>query len=341
MRELSVDNVVEYLRETARISDGPARAELLGGGVSNVVLRVTSPDGVIVLKQSRAQLRTKAAWYSDLDRVYREQAVMEAVGPLLPAGTVPAVLFADRPNYLFAMEHAPAEARVWKELLLAGSVDLSLGERAGFVLGRLHEATGLDPLIFGQFADPTVFVQLRIDPFYRRVMERHPDLAAAIAPLVDSLLTRREAICHGDYSPKNVLAHAGGFMLVDYETAYLGDPAMDLGFFLSHLLLKAVKRPRDRDRFFELTRAFWRGYGSVLTYRPASELAARGVGHLGVCLLARVDGTSPVDYLTEDRQRDAARRLGRRLLCERPAVWEDVLALAEEETAALPAADKP
>jgi 5-methylthioribose kinase len=340
MRELSAENVLEFLRETGHLGDGPARAEVLGGGVSNVVLRVTTPDRVFVLKQSRPQLRTTAAWFSDLDRVYREQAVMETLGPLLPSGTVPAVLFADRPNYLFAMEHAPPGARVWKELLLAGTADPALGERAGVVLGRLHEATGREPGRFEQFADSAVFVQLRVDPFYRRVMERHPDLAAAIAPLVDGLLTRREAICHGDYSPKNILARAGGFMLVDYETAYLGDPAMDLGFFLSHVLLKAVKRPHDRRGYFELTRAFWRGYESVLTYRPACELAARGVGHLGVCLLARVDGTSPVDYLTEDRQRDAARRLGRRLLCERPAVWEDVLAPAEQETAALAAAGK-
>ena len=45
-------------------------------------------------------------------------------------------------------------------------------------------------------------------------------------------------------------------------------------------------------------------------------------------LLARVDGTSPVDYLTEEGQRDQARRLGRALLLERPATWDDVLSLA-------------
>lgn len=340
MRQLSAENVLDYLRETGRLV-GPARAELLAGGVSNLVLRVTTPDRAFVLKQSRPQLRTKAAWFSDPERVYREQEVMEALAPLLPAGTVPAVLFSDRPHYLFAMEHAPGGARVWKELLLAGTVDPPLGERAGVVLGRLHEATGRDPDRFKQFTDSAVFVQLRVDPFYRRVAERHPDLAGRISPLVESLLARREAICHGDYSPKNILAHAGGFMLVDYETAYLGDPAMDLGFFLSHLLLKAVHRPHDRFRFFELTRAFWRGYGSTVTYRPVVELAGRGVGHLGVCLLARVDGTSPVDYLTEDRQREAARRLGRRLLSDPPAGWEDVLALAEQETAPLAGTHEP
>jgi aminoglycoside phosphotransferase (APT) family kinase protein len=331
MNELSADNVLDYLRVTGHIGPGPARAELLGGGVSNVVLRVTAAERAFVLKQSRPQLRTKAPWFSDPERIYREQEVMEALHPLLPAGTVPAVLFADRPNYLFAMEHAPAGARVWKERLLAGDINLSLGEKAGAVLGRVHDATGREPDRFRQFADGRVFTQLRIDPFYRRVVERHPDFAAAIGPLVEGMLTRREALCHGDFSPKNILATADGFMLVDYETAYLGEPAMDLGFFQSHLLLKAIKLPGDRPRIFDLTRAFWRGYSSVVSYRPADELFERAVGHLGVCLLARVDGTSPVDYLTEERQRDTARRLGRRLLRERPLRCDEVLGSADAE----------
>src|SRR3984957_8053565 len=165
MHELSSDNALEFLRKTGRIGPGPARAEWLGGGVSNVVLRITTGNQIFVLKQSRPQLRTKVAWFSDLERVYREQEVMEALHPLLPAGTVPAVLFADRPNYLFAMEHAPADARVWKARLLAGDIDLSLGERAGVVLGGIHDATGRERRRFEQFADGTVFAQLRIDPF--------------------------------------------------------------------------------------------------------------------------------------------------------------------------------
>jgi 5-methylthioribose kinase len=341
MRELSADNAVDYLRETGRIGPGPARAELLGGGVSNVVIRVAAGDRVFVLKQSRPQLRTKEAWFSDLERIYREQEAMEVLHSLLPASTVPDVFFSDRPNYLFAMEHAPADAWVWKERLLAGDIDLSLGEDAGAVLGRLHEATGRDTRRFEQFADGTVFVQLRVDPFYRRVMERHPDLTPTIAPLVEGMLTRREALCHGDYSPKNILVHAAGFMLVDYETTYLGDPAMDIGFFLSHLLLKAVKRASARARYFELTRAFWRGYAPACSPGLAAEPVARSIGHLGVCLLARVDGTSPIDYLTEDAQLDVVRRLGRRLSRERPTEWDNVLGMAEEETESLDGTDKP
>jgi aminoglycoside phosphotransferase (APT) family kinase protein len=328
MLELTAANAADYLRARGRIGAGPVAVEELGGGVSNVVLRVRTADGALVLKQSRRQLRTRDAWFSDLDRVFREEAVMRALHPLAPA-VVPEVLFSDRENYVFAMRSAPDGAAVWKADLLAGRVDPAVGERVGAVLGRLHDAAARDPSLVAPFADRTVFVQLRVDPFYRRVQERRPEAAHAVAPLIDGLLRSREALCHGDYSPKNILTHGDGFTLVDYETAHQGDPAMDLGFFLSHVLLKAAHRPAARRAYFDLTQAFWRGYHSAAAYAPAGELVRRAVGHCGVCLLARIDGTSPVDYLPEEPRREAVRRIGRRLLLGGVARWPDVLALAE------------
>jgi 5-methylthioribose kinase len=329
MKELTEANALDYLRERGWISPGPARVEALGGGVSNVVLRVAAPDRLLVLKQSRPQLRTRDPWFSDLDRVCREQEVMQALRPLLPPLTVPEVLFSDRDDYVFVMTHAPAGARGWKEQLLAGDLDPHLGHLTGTVLGRIHEVTARDRPHFERFADRTVFVQLRVDPFYHRVRERRPEVAHAVGPIIDRLLSSHDALCHGDYSPKNILTHGQGFTLVDYETAHVGDPTMDLGFFLSHVLLKAVRRPEGRARFFDLTRAFWQGYASEVHFRPLPELQAQGIEHLGVCLLARIDGTSPVDYLTEEPRREAARRLGRGILLDRPQRWDEVLALAE------------
>jgi 5-methylthioribose kinase len=327
MIQLTSENAVSYLRSQGWIGPGPAHVELLSGGVSNAVLRVETPDRLFVLKQSCPQLRTRDAWFSDLNRIYREQEVMQLLHPLLPPLTVPEVLHVDRDNYVFAMSHAPREAYNWKQSLLDGVVDMKLGELSGRILGRLHETTA-DPQLHDRFGDQVVFVQLRVDPFYHRVQERRPELAAAIQPVLDQLFTVKEALCHGDYTPKNLLAHASGFTLVDYETAHFGDPTMDLGLFLAHLLLKATRRPQQRLEFFELTRAFWRGYTAEVRFRPVDELLARGVGHLAVCLLARVDGTSPVDYLSEE-QRQAVRLLARDLLNERPIRWEAVLGLTE------------
>src|SRR5262245_52879430 len=161
MLELTPENTIDYLRSRGQLPSGPLHVELLGGGVSNVVLRVSTPEQQFVLKQSRPQLRTRDAWFSNLDRIYREQEVMEALLPLLPPLTVPKVLFADRENYLFAMSHAPAGTRVWKEALLAGEIDTGVGERAGVVLGRMHEGSANNASFLERFAERTVFEQLR------------------------------------------------------------------------------------------------------------------------------------------------------------------------------------
>jgi 5-methylthioribose kinase len=325
MRELTTDNAAAYLRGKGWIDEEPVHVEALSGGVSNLVLRVETPKQLFILKQSRPQLRTRAAWFSDVARIFREQEVMETLSPLLPHGVVPEILHSDRDDYLFTMSHAPRDAEVWKSRLLLGQVERQRGEEAGRILGRIHEASASDPARFERFAERTVFEQLRVDPFYVRIQEHRPEVAAAVAPLIEQMRSAREALCHGDFSPKNLLAHAAGFTLVDYETAHFGEPAMDLGFFLSHLLLKALKHVVERQRYFDLTRAFWRGYAG-----PA-ERVRRGIPHLGVCLLARIDGTSPVDYLPEEPKREVVRRLGRRLLLEQPRDWDEVLVLVETE----------
>jgi 5-methylthioribose kinase len=331
MLELTEGNLLDYLRQRSWIGAGPARATSLSGGVSNVVFRVETPGRDLIIKQSRPQLRTRDAWFSDLERVYREQQVIETLHPLLPE-YVPHVLFADRDNYAFAMSAAPTGAQVWKALLLAGDVDIGLGTQTGSLLGRMHQATAEQPALVEPFGDHTVFVQLRVDPFYRRVQERRPEVAAAVERLVEQMLTIREGLCHGDYTPKNLLVCGSSLTLVDYETAHQGDPTMDLGLCLCHLVLKAIHGPDARHSYFELTRAFWRGYSAAVRFRPIAELQRRGIAHGGACLLARVDGTSPVDYLSGPA-RMIARRLGTRMLLEQPTAWEEVLAMCDDELA--------
>jgi aminoglycoside phosphotransferase (APT) family kinase protein len=335
MIELTPANAESYLRECSWIGPGPVQIEALSWGVSNAVLRATTSKGAMIVKQSRPQLRTKLAWFSDLNRVFRELEVMQMLEVFLPEGTVPKVLHVDRENYAFAMSHAPMESRVWKEDLLTGQVDQSVGERAGKILGRIHEVTSRNPDLVRSFADSTVFVQLRVDPFYRSIQKRWPDLASVIEPIIAGLLNTQQALCHGDYSPKNILVHAKGFTLVDYETAYFGDPAMDLGFFLSHVVLKAVHQANQRSDYFDLTCSFWEGYSREVTFAPLLDLQNRTMGHLAVCALARIDGTSPVDYLNQEIQRETVRRWCRWLLSNPSTSWRDLLNHLESELARL------
>ena len=115
-----------------------------------------------------------------------------------------------------------------------------------------------------------------------------------------------------------------GFTLVDYETAHFGDPAMDLGLFLAHVTLKAVRAHEHRADSIALMRRFWHAYATEVAFRSPIELEQRGVKHLGVCLLARVDGTSPVDYLPDEAKRVHVRRIARAILLDGVDRWEPV-----------------
>jgi aminoglycoside phosphotransferase (APT) family kinase protein len=332
MLELTPNNALAYLRDRGWVGAGPVHIEALGGGVSNQVLRVATDRTAFVVKQSRPQLRTRDAWYSDLDRIHREQQVMQSLSPHL-MGAVPEVLFVDRENYVFAMTAAPEHAVSWKAELLAGHIDLSIGSRAGSVLTTIHNVSATNADFAAHFSDHTVYDQLRIDPFYRRVQERRREVAAEVGKIIEQMVTVKEALCHGDYTPKNFLVHDGRFTLVDYETAHFGDPTMDLGLFTAHIMLKAARLPSRRHDYRRLAQAFWRGYTQDGCYRPAADLEPRGVQHLGVCLLARIDGTSPVDYVAEEAKRDAVRRIGRSILQWSVGRWEDAWSLAEAEIA--------
>lgn len=343
MYELDATNAVAYLRQIGLLRPtDDATAVALGWGVSNAVLRVDMPTRSLVLKQSRGQLRTREAWFSNLERIFRETAMMRTLGPILPPQVVPQVIFEDRDNFLFAMSAAPADHAVWKSLLLQGQVDLEIGRMAGDILGRIHAATATRPELAQEFDDIEVFIQLRVEPFYWRMRPRHPELGPFMDAIVEEMFRTRVAVTHADFSPKNLLVHDEGVTLVDYETGHWGDPAFDLGFFLSHLVLKSIKLHHQRDRYFQLTRVFWDRYRSQVRSCAATipslaldELTRRAMGHFALCALARVDGTSPVDYLPEEPKRAVVRKLSRNLLENQLACWETVLEEVDRCVAAI------
>ncbi len=350
MRFVDPQTAEAYLRETLRVEgDESIRVRELAGGVSNMVLLVDRPDRAgrdFVLKQARAQLRTRHEWFSSVERAWREAEVLAICTRLLDGhvggasvvnerlAQTPRILFEDRENYLFAMTAAPRPNVVWKDELLAGRVDRQVAAACGRLLAALHAESWLDPAIAGRLGDWTLFDQLRIDPYYRTLAAAHGEIRPAIERLIASLGTNRLSLVHADFSPKNLLLFSGGLMMVDFETGHFGDPAFDLGFFLSHLVLKAcLKMPRHAE-YLDLTDCFRQSYSDVMARRIApeelAELWARGAQHFAGCAWARLDGKSPVEYLSDSQRRDQMRRLCREVFDQQPRDWPAVIELCRQ-----------
>jgi 5-methylthioribose kinase len=365
---LDATRLPAYLRDRRLL--GPreyCRIDALSGGVSNVVLRV-EPEGraAFVVKQSREQLQTEVPWYSRLDRILRETAVMEAVRPLLPEGAIPRILDEDRENYAYTMQAVDAAHVVWKRELLSGRIREEIAVRLAEYLSAIHTGTQGRNAIAEAFEDREVFEQLRVDPFYRHIARVHPELSSRIAGLIEEMEQNRLCLVHGDFSPKNVLlvdrrpttiesASASvdphlEVTLIDFETGHYGDPAFDLGFFLSHLLLKGVRSGPDVRRFERLIEIFWDRYRTEIGAVDGSpqfdlrDLERRATAHLAACALARIDGTSPVDYLSDPADRQLVREFSSHVLREPVARLSDAMALLNDglrTRSAAPSAERP
>lgn len=317
MFNLTADNAVEYLHFSGYWpAHVPARAQALTGGVSNLVIRVEPVDTAsrqpsMIVKQSADLLRTKMEWRSRRDRIWIETAAMRFLSEILPVDTVPGIIFEDRNHCLFGMTDLGDDCQVWKQILLAGKPDQRMARRAGQILSQIHQSgiEQADNLRNSLFADTTVFDELRIDPYYRTIARVHPEIAPAIDRLIQSMSSpHRPTLVLADFSPKNILVDSlARLRLVDFETAHWGDPAFDLGFFLTHLVLKSIWASRqglsNSEQYFDLIKHFWIEYQAGLAKaEPGDHLEDRALNHLAACMLARVDGKSPVDYLSLEDQ---------------------------------------
>jgi 5-methylthioribose kinase len=333
MREITAETAAEYLRSSGKVSNhDEVVIRELSGGVSNIVLRVDiRGKPPLVIKQCRERLRVAMDWRARLDRIWTEHATLELLRAILPVGAVPDVLFEDRSEYLFAMTCAPDEAVTWKTQLMAGTLDPLIAGRLGTLLAMIHAESPSQPALRGKLADTSLFEELRVDPYYRTVARAHPDIAPRVFALIAAMdrPASERTLVLGDFSPKNILVHSGGLILLDFECAHVGDPAFDLGFLLTHLILKTIRAASsDRQlaaRYLGLTERFWTSYLDQrnLDRVAGADLVRRTNLHVAACSWARVDGKSPVEYL-DGKAQAVARSFAREALTSGPATWDDL-----------------
>jgi 5-methylthioribose kinase len=266
----------------------------LSGGVSCEVWIEREPSSrEIVIKQALPKLKVVADWRSSPERSNVEVRALRAMRDLLGPTIVPDVLWEDAVNHRFAMERIDPRLRNWKSELLAGRVDLVTASRVGELLGWLHSRSAAQASIAVEFANRRFFEQLRIDPFFTRIAQRNPDLAADVSLAIAALRAPGEALVHGDYSPKNLLVDGADVVVLDFEVAHWGNPRFDVAFCLAHLLLKGLRDGVARKPYVDAAHTFISAYG---THGFSHALDAMLVRIAGCLLLARLEGDSPVDY---------------------------------------------
>jgi len=290
----------------------------LAGGVSSDIWRLDAGGRTVCVKRALAKLKVADDWRAPVSRNLYEWRWFETVGDHFP-DAAPRLVAIDAARGVFAMAFLPAEDYpLWKTELMAGRVDIDFAAAVGERLGLIHGATARNEAIAEAFPTDELFFALRLDPYLLATARRRPAVAARLDAIVRRTASRHLALVHGDVSPKNILMGPRGPVFLDAETAWYGDPAFDLAFCLNHLLLKALVSPAALDALLASFVALSDAYIAQVGWEPPAEIEARAASLLPGLMLARVDGKSPVEYLTKETEKERVRQVAEPLLLDPP-----------------------
>lgn len=293
------------------------RCQPLPGGVSSDIWLVDVPGRRLCLKRALPRLKVAQVWEAPVRRNFYEWNWFRVAGRICP-DAVPSMVGQDAAAGLFVMEYLdPSLFPVWKDQLGDGNADPAIAEAVATRLVQIHNATAGDHQIARLFGSDDDFTAIRLEPYLMATAQVHPDLAAPLKWLMQETLGMKLALVHGDVSPKNILIGRRGPVFLDAECAWYGDPAFDLAFCLNHLLLKCMLNRRAITRFLACYDRLGETYLRQANWELREELEPRAAQLLPALMLARVDGKSPVEYITEETDKERVRKVAKFLLTDR------------------------
>ncbi|MCE5234970.1 MAG: aminoglycoside phosphotransferase family protein [Eubacteriales bacterium] len=308
------EELVRYLLDKRVISEEEGyQVDYCSGGVSCLAAFITAGKREALVKQARTKLNVAVEWLADQSRIATESKANGVYFSYVP-DCAPRVIFYDADNYILVREAAPRDCTMWKSDLLEGILDFGVAYKTIEALARIHNETFMDAAVAKEFADCNVFHQLRISPYIEYVMEQYPRLAQDIGEIRETLLSRKMALVHADYSPKNILVKDRKICILDFEIAHYGDPVFDLSFFLNHIALKSVKNKQWAAGYLNMLAYMADAYFSIIRYDCRANIEPYSVRLLGLLMLARIDGKSPVEYLCDDSDKALVRRVAAQLI---------------------------
>ncbi len=317
--------IIDFVARSGLVLGGAtARYERLPGGVSSDIWLVRAGPAAFCVKRALPQLRVAADWRAPIERNTKEAAWIKAVAGLMPEA-VPALQAEDAEAGMFAMDYLPPQSfEGWKAQLQRGHVMPAAAAEIGRRLARIHSRFARSPAAAAEFATDAIFHAIRLEPYLLATARVHPDQAAALEGLAETTARTKLTLVHGDVSPKNILVGPQGPVFIDAECAWFGDPAFDLAFCLNHLLLKCLWVPPAAGQFLAAFDSLAETYLGFVDWELREEIDRRTARLLPGLFLARIDGKSPVEYLTSEQDKDMVRRVARSLLADPPHRLEEI-----------------
>ena len=334
--ELNLATLQDYLcRRRTEIGvfepDTEFHIEEIGDGNLNTVYRVsdaTRPEHSLVLKHAPPYIKILGPDYPlSVERLAYESRALDVYNQLV-SGTVPVQYSFDADMAVIAMEDL-RDARVLRDDLIAGAVDIAIPEQIGRFMAVVHSQTYVDSLdsetaqyYKQQFANTTMqsitadyvftfpytdhetnFWTPGLEPDVQQ-LKMDTEFLERAAHLKQVFLTAQQGVTHGDLHTGSVLVQDDTAKVIDAEFAFYGPVGFDLGLYWANYLLSYFSHQGDLGVQSMLKTAIlqtWRTYNTAFKMVDA-ELKAQvlqnvfhdAVGFAGLEILRRLIGAAHV-----------------------------------------------
>ena len=238
----------------------------IGDGNLNLVYRVRSATGSVIVKQALPYLRVAGeGWPLTLDRTRLEAEAMRIHAQHAP-GLAPQVLHLDETAAAIVMEDLH-QHEVWRNAIIAGRDILGVADTLGRYCARTLLGTSrlvmsaeerrtllprFENTALSAISEELVFTAPYLDTPSNRYDEAAADLAAELradsrmrataAQLRWEFRARQEALIHGDLHTGSVMVRDGDLRVIDVEFATWGPMGYDTGNVVANLALARIAR---------------------------------------------------------------------------------------------------
>ena len=288
--------------------------EKLSGGVSSDIWKITNENCIYCLKKAKNKLDVKEDWYVPIERNIYEYEWYNEVNKL-NSNIAPKVIYSDSKNFFFIMEYFDEKKfPLWKKELFKSNIDISFSQSVAQNLSFIHLNSFNNNELKNKFDTIKLFEDLRIDPYIRFTATIHDDIKNKLLDIANDLHNKKITLVHGDISPKNILINNKKPIFLDAECAWYGDPAFDLAFCINHLLLKSIKLPKVKKLLYKSFITLSDTYLMKVKWEDPKLFEKRTILILSALMLGRIDGKSPVEYITSNYDKQLVRSFSKSII---------------------------
>ena len=286
----------------------------LTGGVSSDIWKISFLNHIFCIKKSKNKLSVQQDWHAPVIRNYYEHKWYSEVNKIIPKIT-PKIFYTNNNPYFFVMKYYDTiNFPLWKNELFNFKLDKIFTKNIAINLAKIHNKTFNNNKIANIFNTSELFEDLRINPYIRSTAILHNDVKNILLSIADNLHNTNIALVHGDISPKNILKNNTSPIFLDAECAWYGDPAFDISFCLNHIILKSLALDTIKEKLINHFNILCENYLNNVFWEDPKIYEKRIIKLLCALMLSRIDGKSPVEYISLDFKKDKVRNFSKSIL---------------------------